>query len=1158
MDALFASALTRHPAHPADPRALLPVLLEGRDACSFAATRDACSFAATGMAGARQRLLCCLTCALPRVCLACVARCHAGHHMAAPVVDAGDGAAPPRPQLVHGYCLCGGCGAGCSALAAAGAAAAAADSPSDEQAYHVRCAMAALQLYLACGWLDGAGGGAQGLSRRLRDRSDEVGFVVVAELLAWARERIGAADGRALARGARPPPPLRLPATHQRATRLLLQSPFFRFLKLGSSRVKVCPRHPHASSVLALAAQHTPWLLGDDGGGGSGSRSGSGLGCELPALLGPHPLGPAPLDWVVDPWVLHVLHACRPVLAPPPPGAAGAAPAADTPAGLGLATPWVVTPARALLPGGEFVCFAQLSQDAATAHASAAAAPPPRPALLDEHSTLDAGGARASAAAAGAIEPPVGAGAGRALPRDHAAQWLDVVVAAAPAPAPAAARSVASAAGGALSSSHAQHAAAVGGGDHPPRRAAAHGGALPPPPAVPAAATSAAAPAAGAATAFSQRLQASMASVGFFARPADLYADAASRAAAGEGPSLTSGLRARAVAPPPRQPTPAAAAAAATAAVRARGADAEVAAAREDEEAAAAPTPYVLVRSPAQLAAEVGAFYARLAAAAADAGSGGGGGALSQAAVALKVFTARVPPATSSSSSSARRRSQHPPQPPATEAVAADARGGGGKRKRWAQRDGDDGSGGDGDDAGSTLLRLPPGKAPPPRYRVCLVALTLHHHDGGGGGGGGGGAAGGGARTLLIDLLAMAAATATVTPSGGDADDDDDGGGGGGGGHASLARLQPLQRLLLDPAVVKVTHAAGGAHDSEALWLAAEAGVYLVNVFDTHTALDELLLAALAALPQPHPPPGPAAALTSAFAAAQQPDLAALRVSPSLVCVAADTAAAAAATATATATAAPATVSAAVHFSGGSRGAAVSAALAAALPAAAAVARRLQPRAAAIDAVLGGVHASPPAPPLAAAAVACEQQLAVQDWLSRPLPVAVLHRVAQDSARSLQLADALWGALTAPPPPPSPSGSSGGGGGGGAPSDAVLATLVAVAAQQLLLRRAAPAAAAPSPFLAGDRALQAAHHSRGGGGGGDPSGPAPHPLHRACARSHLCCLRAPPFDLHHGGSMRLPIGAPPWYAACTLCGGHGHFHTQCAGAPDAGRAGPWV
>ena len=52
-------------------------------------------------------------------------------------------------------------------------------------------------------------------------------------------------------------------------------------------------------------------------------------------------------------------------------------------------------------------------------------------------------------------------------------------------------------------------------------------------------------------------------------------------------------------------------------------------------------------------------------------------------------------------------------------------------------------------------------------------------------------------------------------------------------------------------------------------------------------------------------------------------------------------------------------------------------------------------------------------------------------------------------------------------------------------------------------------------------------------------------VRRTLLRSHLQCLRVPPFDASHGGMLKVPLITPPWYMTCRVCGEGGHFTFEC-------------
>lgn len=1064
----------------------------------------ACTFSVTGMAARRQPLAVCFTCCLDAVCRACASRCHAGHHMAAPLVAAAAGASsgssggddappPPRVRRRAGYCGCGAAGALCCAMASPSAAGGAlasslggagARSAEAELAYGVRAMLVALQLYLGLGGVGSGDGllppGLRVHAGRLDERDDEIGFVHSPELLNWAQQRHVGAAAAARAAGAPPPAQLKLPLV-DRMVRFFVQSPFFRFSKLGSARSRLCPRHPQAHAVLALAAPHVrAWAASLGGGSGSDSDGGSGavaaqqLPPELAALVGAHPLGPSPLDWVVDPWALLLLDGCAPLLEPPPSafsGAAGGGSGGGQQAAPPMTQfePWQLTLRASPLSAarGAFAEFSLLS--AWEAQPVGAGLLLPLPPAQPQHAGASSSSAAAAASAVGAAR--------------HLLSSAVVPSPAAPAAAPA--RSLLLAPGMA-----------------PPPLAP---GMAPPPPPVQAsaAASSKGAPAAAAAvppqpsptagssagvgtgTEFGRRLQAAANAVDFFARPEEMYADASARDAAGHGPSLSSGVRARAV------PS------AATAGVKrpAEGIDAaggdskRVRAASPpadgagdgDDDLPPPPAPFVHVASLSLLEAEMAAFYDALGAARDGAISGGGADgaappALCEATAAVKVYSAKVPDEVT---------------------------------VHWSANNASSGR----------AREMAPSSRPVPRHRVCLLSVTLAVPPSPAAPGGSGGYA----RTLLVDPIAMGEAYAAEKLARG-------GGSGSGGGRFGsgpavllparragagvaaeagddrhnddaiasethvMTLLQPLLRLLSDPSVVKLLHCGG----TDVMWLHGESGLQLTNVWDSFTGLDELLLAEAAgavAASAAGAASSPGVTLPSSFVVelGHRHTLRTLAYTDSVVAAAA---------------------------AGGK--AASSPVLVNALADAAATAARLRSLPDAVDAVLG--------PWAGDGASHLPASLADVDWQARPLPARVLHAVALHSHRSRGLGDAVWAALAA--------GGEGKAAGGATPSERALARLAAATA-------ASSTGADGGALLAGLQSVQRSYHG-GGGSSGTLHAALPPAAHRAALRSQLTALRSPPFDLDHGGTLKAPITAPPWYSSCRLCGGRGHFYTMCA------------
>jgi hypothetical protein len=303
--------------------------------------------------------------------------------------------------------------------------------------------------------------------------------------------------------------------------------------------------------------------------------------------------------------------------------------------------------------------------------------------------------------------------------------------------------------------------------------------------------------------------------------------------------------------------------------------------------------------------------------------------------------------------------------------------------------------------------------------------------------------------------------------------------------------LLPLLPLLLDPLVVKVLH--GGALDLMRLQLTA--GLFLVNVFDTLVALDELVLDAGAR-----------------------------------ACDAADSSAAASAAGVGRGEG-PTTTSAAAarphltppldtpppHKDDTPKHMRVSHVVAPlwlqSTPWAESAARVL-------NRARTGLLAAPPLLPASSTST------------------SVAAAAAAEVGAMLPAADMLWAALLrvsvegagSPLPPTSPP-----------PPDPL--------SVEAWVREAVPAA---PPHVTGDSAallLYARYDlvraaARDAGRGRTPRG---CPLVRALIRSHLSALRTPPFDLFNAGGRDTtgPLTSPPAYAACRICRRLGHFHAAC-------------
>ena len=248
---------------------------------------SACTFLRSGMLPVAQWAVECRSCAMPAVCRACAKSCHVGHVMAASSPRAGT--LPER----HVYCCCGA-GPSCTASAAAAAARIAAYSlvtgvtggTASTAAFDAaqRSILATLQWHLSAAMLDD-------VTAALDRVDDESGGVVAFEVLKLARIRDATA------------PEVTAIST---VVRTLMRSPFMRFNKLHSERLRLAPRHPHVHAVLALAAPFVELSA-------TTSSPGSDDGREHATSLEDAPLGRHALDAVMDPLVLALWAASAPV-----------------------------------------------------------------------------------------------------------------------------------------------------------------------------------------------------------------------------------------------------------------------------------------------------------------------------------------------------------------------------------------------------------------------------------------------------------------------------------------------------------------------------------------------------------------------------------------------------------------------------------------------------------------------------------------------------------------------------------------------------------------------------------------------------------------------------------------------------------------------------
>ena len=538
-----------------------------------------------------------------------------------------------------------------------------------------------------------------------------------------------------------------------------------------------------------------------------------------------------------------------------------------------------------------------------------------------------------------------------------------------------------------------------------------------------------------------------------------------------------------------------------------------------------------------------------------------------------------------------------------------------------------------------------------PRGRVGLIVLATRDRG-----------------VLLIDPLACSGGGGGVRGSSQE----------GGEDSARVDALRPLSALLLDPRVVKVMHAGSAA----VMWLQADFGLHVVNVFDTFVALDEAFLAGTSPLGGRKGGGGGLDQLrfTDSFAveaaAAFAPAAADITsTSTSITSTASTTSTSTSraplqspptdhgdsafggssssngAGATAMRVPPPATQDGYTHgiiaagritaqlkslsaacvslFSTSSSAGAATASTTVSLVVSPTEAEVISPSIRDGDGSATATSSSPSASAVAA-----------HSWCIRPLPSAMLQRVAGDAQRLLPLADALWsraidqcrgdyvgggGGRTSPL-----SGGAGdaantistaswklgvevaaastshvvSGGDGGGGIEGVLSSLRVLVEQHAgvpssaapsptvhalnhptppshlydaeglrsfrrLLRHPPPASPSPNVRASSSSTQQSSLSpcesllttAATTEGVNTPSHPSPTPtvtaavasLRRTLLRSHLQCLRVPPYDCHHGGgALAVPQTTPPWYSSCRVCGRGGHYTWECGGSRGSG------
>lgn len=241
---------------------------------------DRCTYTSTSTRSTVQLLATCHTCAIPIICVVCAGTCHAQHY----VTLSGE-------QEKAGYCHCGTDGA-CQGVDSSGRAAQTLSE--NEQTKQLVAAIA--QYYLVAAWDDS-------LAKWLNSSSDEWGYIVLNYVFSTLANRSGGTVRQC-------------PPTHL-IVRYVCEGPFFRFAKIGASRVQIMMRHPRVPQVLALIAKHIPHLEAGQQPQyhqGAAHAASSLIARTLLDASNGHYLGHLLLDGVFQPWVLQLIRVIQPYL----------------------------------------------------------------------------------------------------------------------------------------------------------------------------------------------------------------------------------------------------------------------------------------------------------------------------------------------------------------------------------------------------------------------------------------------------------------------------------------------------------------------------------------------------------------------------------------------------------------------------------------------------------------------------------------------------------------------------------------------------------------------------------------------------------------------------------------------------------------------------